>query len=960
MIRKLMEFLGIVGKKNSDPLVVAPTRCGTLDTSTLLAVLDEKAGQKKSKSLGLFFWTFVIVFVFSSRIWAQVQIQARTMDDTSRLSLSGVADWQYKIQESRNRGEKYFSIQIDKIKEEELQSVKNFRDSRIERVRVLKGENDGVVLEIYPTSNAMTVFDYQTESPKALVFDIFKEKATASTSPKKKVTKVDPHAQKLAKFLAPDQVVNSRSPAATDQPIDASGANKTQEAFLGVRDGADPNYSRFEITPDEIKEMSLIKSERQIYLHFPGRYTEDNLAKRILDERPGCEVEGKNNRETQSARLFCKLYNQEKYAVALRTLDFIRKEFPDSKHMAYLELMEADIFFRLWRKEGSTGMFDRAITKFKTHLIKQPKSPERHRLLMLIGLSYMDRGNYLDTLSSFQTGVRTNPDSPYLWKMRMAIAESLRRLGKIDEALEEYSFIEDNPASGNLGVEARYKRGDAFFAMKDYSNAVKEYRDAVQKYPTKWSDGPNAFFNSAESQFWLKNYQVSLEAFKEYLRKFPSDSYSGYAMTRIGEILEILGAPEKKYVGAFLEAMFRYPNTPGATIAKIHVTTKRFPILKQKEIETFQKEIKQTNLDQLEGLDLFLVLKQSDGFLERKDFDQGLKDLLGYYQKNTLSPHLPLIKGRIVHNFVAQMREFNSKKDPIETVRLYTNQKQTWFKGSERVDLRYETGVAFENLSLYDEAKNLLSEAVKMRDSFKDKELMRRLANEWLPKPEQIRLRLAEVSYKSGDLKAARNHLNEIEDMAQLSLAEHVEGTLLFSELAEKQERYEDAEKALLALQDHWASKPEALANVWLKLGDLKMKSKNQSEALTWFGKIASVAEVKNPGLSVEEIQRSVETYGDLSLWKNKKDDALKAYKTLVEKYPDKIKLASWKYKIGKIHFDSQNYAEASKVWNEIKTDDPTSIWNQLAANNLKQVDWQKKYSKYVDRLPAGEKNETR
>ena len=95
------------------------------------------------------------------------------------------------------------------------------------------------------------------------------------------------------------------------------------------------------------------------------------------------------------------------------------------------------------------------MARFKEILNKYPDDPTRYRTLMLVGLNYMDIGNNLGALSTFQVGAQNQKDSPFFWQMRMEIAEALNSLNKQEASLKELTEIEAAPESKDFGSEAR-------------------------------------------------------------------------------------------------------------------------------------------------------------------------------------------------------------------------------------------------------------------------------------------------------------------------------------------------------------------------------------------------------------------------------------------------------------------------------------------------------------------------
>ncbi len=56
----------------------------------------------------------------------------------------------------------------------------------------------------------------------------------------------------------------------------------------------------------------------------------------------------------------------------------------------------------------------------------------------------------------------------------------------------------------------------------------------------------------------MQQYGKSLDVYRDFVKKFPSSDHAAFAMTRMGELLEIFGADKSRVMGAYLETYFRY------------------------------------------------------------------------------------------------------------------------------------------------------------------------------------------------------------------------------------------------------------------------------------------------------------------------------------------------------------------------------------------------------------------
>jgi len=322
----------------------------------------------------------------------------------------------------------------------------------------------------------------------------------------------------------------------------------------------------------------------------------------------------------------------------------------------------------------------------------------------------MDKGDYLSAYTVFQKYINRTPDSAHKNRVKIAMAECLAKLNNTADALKIYDEVETDKTAGYNAAEAAFRKGDIYALTQQYDKAIAEYERAIKKYPLDQAQYPNAYYNIAESNFWLNrtrdNLKKSLNAYIEFLKKYPKNEHASYAMERIGEALEILGAPQKRYNGAFLETIYRYGNSQAAGIAKLRLLRAQIPSMKAKEVEEEVAKandfIKNSNLEKLTEFKTIMI---SDGYYAAKNYDEALKNLIAFYQGHPLSDYLEVFKKRIVQTVKDQIGHSIVKGDYLKAFQIYGQNAGSWLKGADRIDTDYLLGVAFEKSGVPDEAQ---------------------------------------------------------------------------------------------------------------------------------------------------------------------------------------------------------------------------------------------------------------
>jgi tetratricopeptide (TPR) repeat protein len=887
----------------------------------------------------------------------------KSLKDATHIELSGLSEWRYEISRKVINDYTHVLIQFQGVKPEELTRLLPLIDTRIKKVEVVEGIDSSALVDVTLNSSTISVFDYQTESPVNLVLDFYKEEA----KPKAKAKRVAKTKSILKKEVAELVKHEDRTPAGIDalelvaqgnQPPLLSSSKKSdlKSPQMGIFDGGDKDLRRFKLEKYNETGLSLVRSQQNIYLHFPELIVKHFYIDEVFNGGLKFEMPQSSADDNSQMRLIIKLFQEDKPALTLRAMKFFKEKYPESAYDKMLDQIKAELYFKLWKRDHNRSDLQQAIALYKELLNRNREDPENFRRLMLIGLGYLELENNFGALSTFQVGVQSYPQSPYFWQMRMAVAEAYRNLNKPDDALKELASIEADPRSGVFAAEARYRRGDVFLHKKDFGQAVSEYREAFKKYPEHWSEAPNIFFNLAEASFWQKDYKVALDGFRDFLQRFPSSDFGGFAMTRLGEILEMLGESQKKVNGAYLESYFRFHDTSGAYLAKAHINSQRFSGLKPKELESVLKEQQAELPKDIEDVDAFMTLATADGFLTRKEFEKSRDMLIKYYQSNSLSPYLEIFKNRITKNITSEIESKNKSQDYVGAIAEFIRNTDNWLLKNPRIDTVFLAAQSYEALNVPDESLKLYQDCLEKVKKLSDAEIKSRSVFEKIPTVDEVSLRMAKVSEDASDYHKASEYLNTIKNPEKLTEPNQVERSLLSATVSEKEERFDMAINALKDLTEHWQGNPSLLSEPWLKLAQIYNSTGDYKTAAEYTEKIIA----SSPTTSLVMYDALVLS-ADLNLKKSKSAEAIKNLDLALEKFSDQSNSGPLRYKLGKIYFDQKNIRDAARVWGPLKSQTGAELWSKMADEKLSSAKWDLKYDRYFkdsknERQPAGAK----
>lgn len=915
-----------------------------------------------------------LFFGLAPAMAAQVNGAINFQGDTVHLELSGQQNWDYDVKRSENKGKTVVEMAVPALDDATVQSLNKFKSDMVTEVSVNRKGPDGKYLVDFTLSgNNIETFDYLTDQPSRLIVDFYVNPNVAKPAKKQSVSRKETEEKskedKRTKVIAKAKTEKGRKPAAADVlTIANQGVAVTQNdesvEHKGIFDGGDPDYERFSIKPYDIKEDSIIRSKDNYYIGFPMLETPVSYWEKIKTTPTVYEIAPKSTEENKQARLLLTLFEKERYGVFLKTQQWFKEKYPKSEYNEIIDFMTADVHLALSKQPEYQRSYDEAMQKYKEAITKYPKSPLAERTSLKLGYLSLEHGDNLGALRLFKEHIDNKnfggKESLSKDLARMGMGLAFMRLNKWEDAVAQFDDIEKNSTHRDLKVEAAYRRGDVWIKARNYAKAVDEYQKALKKYPEGQSYYPNAYYNQAESLFGMEKYPQSLDLYRDFVKKFPSSDHAPFAMTRMGELLEILGADKSRVMGAYLETYFRYGENPSAVVARLRLLSARMKGMKPKETENAVKEImslaKKVDLPKMEQ---FATVMVADGYTQRGEFDKSIDLLSKYYKEHPNTVDVPLMTQRIVANINNKLESQVNDGDFIGALKTHSKYSDSWLKNSKRLDTKFNVGRAFEMAGVPVESekyyKDVLNRVYSIRGTNEAKEVS---VKEKVPSEDELNLRLAAVSSAEQKYNQAYENLKNVKSPEKLSETEQIERVNIAVRLLERRGDTESAIRYLGELLRTWKGQPALVAEPYLKLAELQLKQGKKDEAIQALGMIDKLAQ-DSDHVSPVTHAKALEMMGDTYLAKGSKDQAIDAYQELLDKYEETRPLSSIRYKLGQIYFKRGDVQQAAETWNEFKGS-KSGFWKDLAQEQLKNSEWRDGYKKYIKRIPAMSERESK
>lgn len=912
--------------------------------------------------------TFAMLLFCSGISWAApVTVKISKQNEAVNFQFSGLDNWSYSIDRSKGQGKtERIELSIAPLDDNSVNLLQNFKSEYIKKIEVNKNGPDGkFVISIEPSDSEVDTFDYLTDQPSRLVVDLFRDPKPSKESTKPQQSAAPLKQPKEAVTAATNQNSDlSRSPAsevltianrdAKDSTVGVKDPKLDSAIRTGIFDGGDPGFERFQVKDYEINPKAVEASKRNIYMNFPMLTTPSPYLDIMRAQKPLYEIKPDETDENKQARLLLTLFEKKRYNVFLKTLDWFLEKYPSSKYDEMVRFMWADALYELYQQDKNLSDFDLSMLRYREAMEKYPSSALAERTSLFVAFSTLDRGDFLGTIRQFQNHLQRRPKTPNRDIAMLSIAEAYRRLNRPVEALSTYDQVIKDASEERFKVEAMYLKGDVHFQKQDFQQAVEDYQKALTSYPQSKSSYPSALYNQASAYFGLKDYKKSLELFNEFLKNFPAHQYASYAMTRVAEILETLGADSKKVNGALMETTFRYGDTEGSLAAKLKLLTARIPSMKPKEMEKTLVDIddlvKRSTLPKIYEISR---IKIADALSKRGEFETSIDMLIKYYQANPTTADTQLVTTRIVRYINDQIGDYVGKGDFINALRVHNKYVGTWLKKSDRLDTKYMLGRAFEQSGVFSEAdsyyKYVLNKMISMKGTPNEKD---RDVFEDLPSQDIVNLRLASVNMMMLKYNQAADYLKNIKNPENLSEIEQIERVQAAATIFRKKGEFEVAERYLVDLVKTWQGLPELVAEPYFELASIEQSLGKENDAIQ---SLEKVDQLMTDSGKVNPLTHSKALEQLVSLYDKKKDapKTIQYLSKLLGSYEKARPLYSLRYRLGEIHFEQGDLKKASEAWAPLKESDRSSFWWRLSQEKLKSANWDSEYRKYVDRIPA-------
>ena len=856
----------------------------------------------------------------------------QTLEKYSRIELPVSESSKFKFEKLKN-GEAL--IQLEDVQAGSLDSLRDLRDERISEIDVLSPKHDHASIHIQFTDRKTDAFAYFQANPPKVIIDIWKDTTKPSIAENKQPKTRAPasvsqpnvkvKSLKKNKKIENSELKNHAVSASGEEARDQFAEEKKMIARAMHEDinPLDMDKNIFEHFTLPLQELVLEHKSGFVKLP-PALNVEEHWT---FKEPDLSEIDGK------AIKFAMRLYKEKRYGLAMKTLEIMQRDYPQSPYYNEAGLLEAFALKKLGESKKNDAFVEKADAKMLEIMDHKQADgsavPFQNRLRTYFGLKYYKQGKWLDSIDKVENIARTldknDEDLPYI---QLLLAFSYAKVNQLRRAERIYRYVVDNYPTHVAAKEAYYRIVDILASEKNYNRVIDEAEGALRRYPDYRKVRKESLFHLAEAYFWTKNFKKAEQFFQGYIDLSTANPVGALAYVRLGEIAEIADKDLGKAKEFYAEGKDGYPYTYGFELANARYA--RIEINSEKD-QRYQEETLRHGLEKktLKGNSYRLVeLVHIEYLLRLGEVTEATKmSKLGMVE--TIDNTYEAYKEKYIRCLVRTLAKYLESGDFKHAVELYENEK-TWIEkfGPESQKL---ASIAYRGIGLYSTANALMTKYLEWKGK------SRHLAS--VDQDKLVNRELALNAFSQGSYERTLELLKNVEEPKLLYMRAMSE-----YRLAHKKEAYSIADRLLKKL----STMPGVLPDSELEeLLEVQMdRTDHDRDYLQMEKEITLVRK-----MTKEPRERIEFGLGD-ALWRQKKNqEAIKQYSEALKQYPDSMFNERAKYNMGISYINVGKREDAVKVLTDLQAKSKT-VWGESAKQELELLEWEKKYSSVLKTLP--------
>lgn len=503
-------------------------------------------------------------------------------------------------------------------------------------------------------------------------------------------------------------------------------------------------------------------------------------------------------------------------------LNSYNKAIGDDKNLTALTLYgKAYSYFNLGDYENSAYQFLDFIKKF-------PDNKRINDAKLRLADSYFGSKNFAAASKVYQELFSSDAkfsSDPYA---RYQFAQALYKSGKVNDAIEEFSSIQQKFPNSEYADVSLYTIGWIYFQRGDYQKSINQYREVSVKYP-QTSLQPIVLYSIGDAYFNQGKYDSAIVNYEKVISQYPSSNYVFDAVNGIQSSYIAEDNPDKA-ISFLSEFVSKNPNLSYSDQLAFKKGETYYSLAKYKEAKQAYEEFIAAYPNSRFVPDAYYWIGKSAqnlGLSEEAIFN--FNKILTSYKNSDLTASAVIEMGNI----------FRSNKKYDEAIKIYDKGVNDLKKSPKIPELLFNKGQTYLEMKDFQNAYSVFDEVAMYypESIFADKS----------------KFELALIEMASGRYTNADTYLSALSEKRSDDLgaqAQYYYGLSLF-----QQKKFNDAITALVRVRTVFSSYDEWLTKSYLLLGDCYVQLNDKRNAAEMYRAVLA----KHPGTSYgDEAQKKL------------------------------------------------------------------------------------------------------
>jgi len=458
---------------------------------------------------------------------------------------------------------------------------------------------------------------------------------------------------------------------------------------------------------------------------------------------------------------------------------------------------KAYCYFNLGDYENSAQLFSDFIKKY--HADKRVNDAK-----LRLADSYFGSKNFAAASRVYQELFSRDAklsNDPYA---RYQYAQALYKSGKVNDAINEFTLIQEKFPNSEYGDLSLYTVGWIYFQRGNFPQSIAQYKVVLSKYP-KTSLEPIIFYSIGDAYFNLAKYDSAIVNYEKVISQFPSSSYVYDAVNGIQSSYVAMGKTEKaiSFLGEFVS---KNPNLNYSDKLLFKVGETYYSLGKYEQAkQAYQDFIASYGKSELVPDAYYWIGKSAQNLDEKEEAIFNFDKVFRNYKGSDLAATSVLEIGNILR----------SEKKYDDAIKIYDEGITALTKSPKIPELLFDKGQTFLEMNKFQEAYSVFDEiAMYYPESiFADKS----------------KFEIALIEIAAGRYSEADNYLSSLAEKRTDDIgakAQYYYGLSLFD-----QAKYDDAITALVRVRTFFSRYDEWLTKSYLLLGDCYVKLNDKRNA---------------------------------------------------------------------------------------------------------------------------------